>query len=136
MAHGLPGSRLPSATPGFLPGPIEPGTWIAEVSLNYVLDGPPCTYHLHVSAEGGEPDGETEAVVTAARHTGDRSTLVCRRSAYAYAPLRWKWSVAELWQAVKQRELDFFVLTDHNTLSGMAEVAALETGICPANPWR
>src|SRR5579875_2460058 len=36
------------ATPGFMPGPLTPGTWQAEVSLNYVLQGPPCTYRLRL----------------------------------------------------------------------------------------
>lgn len=44
------------------------------------------------------------------------------------------WSVAELWQAVRQRGLDFFVLTDHNTRSGLTELATLDTGRVLAIP--
>ena len=39
-----------------------------------------------------------------------------------------RWSVPELWQAVQQRNLDFFMLTDHNTVTGQLDVAALATG--------
>lgn len=133
--RGIPGrtswpARLTAggATPGLIPGPIEPGPWTVEVSLGYVLDGPPCSYQARVWAET-TPVGaplEVATLPTAIANTrpgwyaGDLHMHTHHSDGW--------WSVADLWQAVQRRGLDFFVLTDHNILSGLAEVAALETG--------
>ena len=38
-----------AATPGFLPGPIHPGTWQAQLALQAVLaSDPPCAYTLDI----------------------------------------------------------------------------------------
>lgn len=117
------------ASPGLIPGPLEPGTWRIEVSRNYVLEGPPCTYRLRVWLED-QPDAAPlpppRALPTAIPGTGPgwyRGDL----HMHTHHSDGW-WSVADLWRAVRERGLDFFMLTDHNTLSGQAEVAALATG--------
>jgi hypothetical protein len=134
--RGTPGRTAPparlgawGATPGMVPGPLRPGAWKAEVNLNYVLEGPPCTYRLRIWLE----EDQAQAVGSAPRtlplaipgtgpgwYAGDLHMHTHHSDG--------RWSVQELWQAIQQRSLDFFMLTDHNTLTGQVDVAALATG--------
>jgi hypothetical protein len=134
--RGYPGRTAPparlgawGATPGLVPGPLPSGTWKAEVNLNYVLEGPPCTYDLRVWLEDDAP----RTALPRPRplpiaipgtgpgwYAGDLHMHTCHSDG--------QWSVGELWEAIQRRALDFFVLTDHNSLTGQAEVAALDTG--------
>ncbi len=142
-ARGVPGrSTFPArlgplgATPGLLPGPLTPGTWTAEVCLDYVLDGPPCTYRVDVWAEDGadtprDARDDPSPLVSSALPLGVPST----------GP-RWyagdlhmhtihsdgRWTTAQLLAAVRRRGLDFFALTDHNTQSALRERAAADLG--------
>ncbi len=135
--RGSPGHTAPpparlgawGATPGLTPGPVQAGTWKAEVNLNYVLEGPPCTYRLRVWIEEDEPAGammSPRPLPTAIPHTGPGWYAGDLHMHSHHSDGRW--SIAELWQAIRQRSLDFFVLTDHNTLTGLTEVAAIDTG--------
>ncbi len=118
-----------SATPGFVPGPLTPGTWQAEVSLGYVLGGSPCTYRLHVWLDDDPDVGMLPSPCSLPLaipnlgpgwYAGDLHMHTHHSDG--------RWSAADLWRAVRERNLDFFVLTDHNTLAGHAEVAALAGG--------
>jgi len=129
--HGAPPHRIAgdSASPGFLPGPIEPGRWIAEVTLGYVLEGPPCTYRLWVAAEPGATPAQPRPapslpLAVAGTGPGWYGGDLHMHTYHSDGA----WSVDELWQAVQRRGLDFFVLTDHNVISGLAELAAIDTG--------
>ncbi|MGH2345776.1 MAG: CehA/McbA family metallohydrolase [Chloroflexota bacterium] len=134
--RGSPGRTVPparlgawGATPGMVPGPLPLGTWKAEVNLNYVLEGPPCTYDLRVWLEDSAPSDAlplSRMLPTAIPNTGPGwyGGDLHMHTHHSDG----QWSVAELWQAIQQRSLDFFVLTDHNTLTGLAEVATLDTG--------
>jgi hypothetical protein len=134
--RGSPGRTAPparlgawGATPGLVPGSLPAGVWKAEVNLNYVLEGPPCTYQLRVWLEDAAPSSALSAsrpLPTAVPDTGPGWYGGDLHMHTDHSDGRW--SVAELWQAIQRRSLDFFVLTDHNTLTGQAEVAALDTG--------
>jgi len=140
-ARGLPGRGLfparlgpDGATPGLLLGPLTPGTWTAEVCLDYVLDGPPCTYQVDVWAEAG---------AGASRSAEDQSSPLVSPALPLDVPSagpRWyagdlhmhtvhsdgRWTTAQLLAAVRRRGLDFFALTDHNTQSALRELAAAD----------
>jgi hypothetical protein len=108
---------------------LPAGTWKAEVNLNYVLEGPPCTYRLRIWLEEdgtGSAAPAPGALPAAIANTGPGwyGGDLHMHSHHSDG----RWSVPELWQAVQQRGLDFFMLTDHNTLTGQADVAALDTG--------
>ena len=133
--RGSPGRSAPparlgawGATPGLVPGPLPAGTWKAEVNLNYVLEGPPCTYRLRVWLEDGAaaaaPAPRPLPIAIPDTGPGWYGGDLHMHTNHSDG----RWSVAELWQAIQQRSLDFFVLTDHNSLTGQAEVAALDTG--------
>ncbi len=142
-ARGLPGrGTLPArlgplgATPGLLPGPLTPGTWTAEVCLDYVLDGPPCTYSVNVWAET-----EADAPRAAGDHPSPLVSPALPLGVSSTGP-RWyagdlhmhtvhsdgRWTTAQLLAAVRRRGLDFFALTDHNTQSALRELAAADLG--------
>jgi len=140
-SRGLPGrGMLPArltpreATPGLLPGPLTPGTWTAEVCLDHVLDGPPCTYQLDVWAET-----EAGAARAAEDHPSPLVSPALPLGVSSAGP-RWyagdlhmhtvhsdgRWTTAQLLAAVRRRGLDFFALTDHNTQSALRELAAAD----------
>lgn len=133
--RGLPGRSAPpyriaadGASPGFLPGAIEPGQWTVEVALGYVLEGPSCTYRLRVWDEPGSPPSHTAPTPTLPRAVAQTGPGWYGGDLHMHTHHSdGAWSVTELWQAVRRRGLDFFVLTDHNTLSGLAELAAIDT---------
>jgi len=150
-ARGLPGrSTFPArlvplgATPGLLPGPLTLGTWTAEVCLNYVLDGPPCTYQLDVWAE---VEDEANASRAAEDHSSPLVSSALPLGVPSTGP-RWyagdlhmhtihsdgRWTTAQLLTAVRRRGLDFFALTDHNTQSALRELAAADLGALLALP--
>jgi len=119
---------IDGATPGFLPGRIEPGTWVAQVCLVYVLDGPPCSYRLRIWTEDKASREEvvpSTSLPQAVPHTGPGWYAGDLHMHTHHSD--GQWSVEELWHAVQQRKLDFFVLTDHNNLSGLAALSALDT---------
>src|SRR5262249_20052213 len=101
----------------------------AEVNCNYVLEGPPCTYRLRIWLEEDEPGQVAPAARPLPRaipgtgpgwYGGDLHMHTHHSDG--------RWSVPELWRALQERSLDFFMLTDHNCLTGQAEIAALQTG--------
>lgn len=113
------------ATPGFLPGPLPSGEWLAEVDVHSVVvppGGESCHYELAVEVFEG-PDG-----------AGPRPTPpAAPRAATAARPRRWLagelhlhsdhsdglWTTEEMAERARGRGLDFMFLTDHNTVSGI-----------------
>ena len=125
------------ATPGFLAGPIPAGEWMLEVDVHCVIarpDGAANRYELVVSAAGPE--------------AGDAATVAPRPAEPIVRGRRWyrgelhlhsthsdgAWTPADIAAAARPRELDFMVLSDHNTTSSYAEFRALvrpETLVIP-----
>ena len=115
---------LADTTPGYLPGPIYPGTWHIILGLYHIVpEG--CHYRVEItlSADARQPDHPAP------------SPSVPRPAPRA---LRW-WrgdlqshtyhsdgtgSVADLAAAARAQELDFVAVTDHNTVSHWAHLAA------------
>lgn len=110
------------ATPGFLPGPLAPGRWAAQVSAHAVLESdPPCRYHIDVIVQPGEqadppaPFAWPDVVLTrrAGWYRGELHTHTFHSDG--------SWSVDDLRQNARLRGLDFLCLTDHNTVSQLSE---------------
>ncbi|MEU7003120.1 CehA/McbA family metallohydrolase [Nonomuraea sp. NPDC046570] len=111
------------ATPGYLPGEPEPGTWQVWLRLHRV---PPqgLDYTLEIVAERSVP----ERLETAEPPSGERPP---RRDLPGVDGLRWlagdfhahtvhsdgSHTIAELAELAKGRGLDFLAVTDHNTVS-------------------
>src|SRR5580658_987711 len=123
-----------SATPGYLAGELEPGTWQVVIGLHriplagvsYQLTAQPSSAVLVTS---GEPDPEPAAPLT------DRPP---RRELPAVAGMSWLagdlhahtvhsdgvLTVPELARFATERGLDFLAVTDHNTTSHHHELPA------------
>lgn len=115
------------ATPGFLAGAITPGVWQIVVDTHMVMPGPACSLRLEVIGQDRETPtpGRSEATARRPRRTpngpgwyrGDLHAHTHHSDAV--------WSVAELADDARARRLDFVTLSDHNTTSGLAEMAAV-----------
>lgn len=120
------------ATPGYLPGPLDPGTWQVMLGLHRVSpSGTP--YRLTYDFEPGPTDAR---VVSGARPQRARP-----RSFPGSAGRRWlpgdlhahtehsdgELSVQELADLAGQQGLAFLAVTDHNTISHFAELASVST---------
>lgn len=117
------------ATPGYLPGPLSPGTW--HVALGFYKVGPDgCQYRVEVTFEFGE----TAAV--------DFPPMLKLNSPNAHIPARpGGWYKGELHchtvhsdgdsqpaEVIAQAEslgLDFLAITDHNNITHLVELSAL-----------
>ncbi len=115
------------ATPGYLPGRLPAGEWTVRINAQAALQSEPLlTYTLQV------------AVSSAA--AGDRPVLwapppervLARQAGWFRGELHshtnhsdGHWTLHEMWQRGRELGLDFICLTDHNTITAIAEIAAL-----------
>ena len=121
---------LTDATPGYLPGPIYPGTWHVILGLYHILpDG--CHYRVEIALS--EEQGSRGA-----REQGSRGAEEQGRGGAVSCGLRWyrgdfqshthhsdgTGSVADLAAAARAQGLDFVAVTEHNTVSHWAHLAA------------
>ncbi|MBN6056270.1 CehA/McbA family metallohydrolase [Nonomuraea sp. RK-328] len=123
------------ATPGYLPGPVEPGTWHVWLRLHRI---PPqgLGYTLEITTVDVAPPAPAAEEPPAAERPP-------RRDIPAVDGLRWyagdfhshtvhsdgSLTVGELAALARGRGLDFLTVTDHNTVSHHPELAARDRGI-------
>lgn len=115
-------------TAGYLAGPLPAGAWTLQVETHGLVPGTECTYTLDIKAEEGTaPAAEPSDVTRAAParplrggpgwYRGDLHTHTFHSDGDV--------TVAGRVAAAEARDLDFFFLTDHNTVSGLAEYDTL-----------
>ena len=114
------------AAPGYLPGPILPGNWMVVLDVHRIL--PPDTLEYRITVD-----------VDADTRTPDESPSTCTPGTTAPRGPGWyrgdlhchslhsdgAWDVPDLVQFARERALDFIALTDHNTVSGLAQLDSL-----------
>jgi hypothetical protein len=116
------------ATPGYLPGPLSAGQWIAQLDTHMIMPGDAVHYWLDVTITEGTNTQIATALVSRARsaktlrrgagwYRGDLHSHTHHSDADGF-------TVAELIQAARDYGLDFIFLTDHNTIAGLAEMDA------------
>lgn len=111
------------ATPGLLPGPIEPGTWRAGLDVFRLLGPDPVTWRIEVELcfTALEP-----AALPHLRRPRPRGPGWFRGDLHSHTlHSDGSWDVPELVGWARARELDFLALTDHNTVSGHAQALSL-----------
>lgn len=109
------------ATPGYLPGKIEPGRWTILLDCFRVLGV--IDYTLEVVCETA-PVKASPAFV--ARKPGPRGRGWYKGDLHAHTlHSDGSWGIADLVAWTRSRHLDFMTLSDHNTTSGHAEVHSL-----------
>ncbi|GAA4593100.1 hypothetical protein GCM10023194_56610 [Planotetraspora phitsanulokensis] len=127
------------ATPGYLPGDIEPGVWRVLLGLHRIpLEGLP--YEITVIAHPRPPVAARHHPRRSARSPREphRQAAADRRDLPSLDGFRWlagdlhahthhsdgSLSVYELACVAADRGLDFLAVTDHNTISHHAELAS------------
>jgi hypothetical protein len=120
-----------AATPGYLPGELEPGTWQVVIGLHRVAAAG-TRYELSAETAGGQLPG------TRSEPVPPLPSRPARRVLPAAGGLSWLagdlhahtvhsdgiMSVPELARFAVGRGLDFLAVTDHNTVSHHAELPA------------
>jgi hypothetical protein len=119
-----------AATPGFIPGPIPAGTWQITLDTHMVMPDAPVRYTLEVEASPSAlapspqplaPSPQPSALRLPPTHPrwyrGDLHAHTVHSDAI--------WTAADLAAWARAEQLDFVSLTDHNTVSGLAEMLAL-----------
>jgi len=123
-----------SATPGYIPGEIEPGTWQAAVGL-HLIPAAGIRYELVAEATSASPPPSAQETAEPARPLTDRPPP---RDLPAAAGMRWLagdlhshtehsdgvMTVPDLARFAASRGLDFLAVTDHNTTSHHHELPA------------
>jgi len=124
------------ATPGYLAGPVQSGTWHVALGLYQVApDG--CDYRIVVTLEGQESGGKRQEAESKEQEVGGMTQMGV---AMGHGP-RWyrgdlhahTWHsdgsapLADLVAAAHAQELDFVAVTEHNTLSHLPLLPAHTT---------
>jgi hypothetical protein len=111
-----------TATPGYLPGAIETGTWTLVIDCHRVLGPEPITYRAEITLSADhEPQQQPRATSVADRGAGWYRGDLHAHSDHSDA----SWTVADWAQWARKRQLDFATLSDHNTISGHAHALSL-----------
>ena len=137
---------LHDASPGFVPGPLTPGTWTVELALHAVLPSlnGGLDVVLEIESELQPEDADLEDELPAALPTEPQEPAES-----APAPLRvpartghipdgWlkgdlhlhsnhsdgRWSMQDVAEHARRHQLDFLALTDHNTVTGREPLQA------------
>lgn len=114
-----------AATPGYLAGPLPAGRWELQIETHGVVPGTACTYTLEIASQDGVADEVIPLPVRPPRdagggpawYRGDLHTHTFHSDGHI--------SVADRLATAEALGLDFFFLTDHNTISGLVELDRL-----------
>lgn len=127
-----------AATPGYLPGPLEPGLWQVAIGLHRVpAAGVRWQVSTEITSQPGSlvPDLRSEQVPPATQRPGRRDLPADVGLAWLAGDLHSHTvhsdgvlTVPELARFAASRGLDFLAVTDHNTVSHHAELPAASAG--------
>ena len=115
-----------TATPGYIPGPLPAGTWTIQIDTHSVLSDAPVTYTIDIT--GNNDSAMNGAGVPAHALMPKPIASAKQRSGWYRGDLHAHtthsdatWDVAAFAAFMRARGLDFATLSDHNTVSGLAE---------------
>jgi len=112
------------ATPGYLPGPLRPGRWDIVINANLINPGPPINYRFDFSIGFDEQPSKPAAWSRGA--TNPRGPGWYRGDLHGHTVHSdGSWDVEGLVGFARQHRLDFVTLTDHNTISALAQMDSL-----------
>jgi hypothetical protein len=108
------------ATPGYIPGSLQAGSWDILINCNLINPGAPVEYQFDITI-GFDPQP--------AARTWSRGVTRSRGPGWYRGDLHGhthhsdgSWDVSGLVNFAREHQLDFVTLTDHNTISGLAEM--------------
>ena len=111
-----------AASPGFYPGPIQPGAWTVLVDTHMIMPGAPLRLELVVTG-AEQPDASLPVypVMPAAARPA-RGPGWYRGDFHAHTVHSdGDWDVTDLLACARANQLDFVTLSDHNTVTGLAQ---------------
>lgn len=111
------------ASPGYTPGPIQPGEWTVQVDVFRILPPGGVRYRLVVTLSDTPAEGPG---LPPAAAVPDRGPGWYRGDLHGHTDHSdGSWGVADFVAYQRARGLDFAFLTDHNTVSGLPHARAL-----------
>ncbi|MDP9238823.1 MAG: CehA/McbA family metallohydrolase [Chloroflexota bacterium] len=127
-----------AATPGYLRGPLQPGEWTIIFGCSKI-DDPAVRFRVNIDLDidptaVDEPVGEPRTPDRPAAHHGASAALAAggrwyRGDLHAHSEHSDGWNtVEEIVRYTRNIGLDYFALTDHNTISHWDELARLNDG--------
>lgn len=113
-----------AATPGYVPGPLPVGRWLVVVDTHMILPGP--VVEMRLTAEVSFEPVAAPAPSPAPRRAGGRGPGWYRGDLHGHTfHSDGAWDVPDLVAAARAAGLDFVTLSDHNTVSGLAQMDSL-----------
>lgn len=123
-----------SVTPGYFPGPLTAGTWHALVHTHMIMPGEDVQYRLEVNLTRNHTDATDTKPQALFEPTPPKPALPKRGTGWYRGDLHAhsthsdaSWTVQGLFANARRQGLDFVTLSDHNTVSGLTEMDALQT---------
>lgn len=112
------------ATPGTLPGAITPGRWTVFLLSHRIMPPTPVSYRITLTWSD-EPTSESAAVWTPGA-PDDRGAGWYRGDLHGHTlHSDGSWDIPEFVAYMRGQGLDFVTLSDHNTISGLAQHRSL-----------
>jgi hypothetical protein len=118
------------ATPGYQPGALRPGPWSVVVDAHRVTAIEPCAYRLTITTQSGAAAARTPDTAPVSRPlpSGEMGGRWYRGDLHGHTlHSDGRFTAPELVAWASQHRLDFVTLTDHNTISGLAEMDTLSS---------
>lgn len=120
-----------NATPSYMPGPIQPGEWKLVLGIPNIRDGQTASYTATVSFSATEtatkpalPYSPAVLSTEAAWRRGDFHTHTAHSDGSCdVAGTRGPCPATLTFDAARDARLDFVAITDHNTLTQLADIA-------------
>lgn len=113
------------ATPGYLAGSIAPGSWEVVLDTHRILPPGVLEYRITVRTDTDRSDEQAPPELLPGT-TAPRGLGWYRGDLHSHT---WHsdgvWDVPDLVRFARTHRLDFLALTDHNTVSGLAQLDAL-----------
>ncbi len=114
------------ATPGYTAGSLQPGTWTVFIDTHRIIPPGAISYTLEIDISTESTDFATPQYTpgsTASRGPGWYKGDLHGHTLHSDA----QWDVPEFVEYARGRGLDFVTLTDHNTVSSLAQHDSLAT---------
>ncbi|HEX2620029.1 MAG TPA: CehA/McbA family metallohydrolase [Phototrophicaceae bacterium] len=117
-----------SATPGYTPGTLQPGTWVIWIDSHRILPPDRVEYRFEIEISTELLSADEPVMYWQPGQVAPRGAGWYRGDLHGHT---WhsdgKWDIPDFVRYARKYELDFVTLTDHNTVSGLAQIDSLAT---------
>lgn len=115
------------ASPGFMPGPLPEGRWLLEIDTHLIMPEAPVRYTVTILAESRPGRvAPSPRVAPQPKPTEARGPGWYRGDLHGHTlHTDGEWDVPDLVAHARAAHMDFITLSDHNTISPLAEMDSL-----------